>query len=136
MFWEQKHWQCYYHYPCRLAWKIGLFVVDSPLTLNSRIEQNQAGPHSKRFLFIVAPMIWIPNQLIGAAVGNNVTLECITEAMPKAIAYWVFNGTMVMTAGRFRTHEHHHSNYKLDLKYRYSAVWNVDTTEIGHTDNI
>ena len=71
-------------------------------------------------------MIWIPNQLIGAAVGNNVTLECITEAMPKAIAYWVFNGTMVMTAGRFRTHEHHHSNYKLDLKLHIRNIQKED----------
>ena len=48
------------------------------------------------FLYIsVAPMIWIPNQLIGAAIGKDVTLECITEAMPKAISYWVYNGTMV-----------------------------------------
>ena len=50
------------------------------------------------------------------AIGNpDVTLECITEAMPKAITYWVFNGTTVMTNGRYKTHEHHHSNYKLDL---------------------
>ena len=56
------------------------------------------------YLFIsVAPMIWIPNQLIGAAIGNpDVTLECITEAMPKAIAYWVFNETMAMTADRYK----------------------------------
>ena len=33
------------------------------------------------YLFIlVAPMIWIPNQLIGAAIGNpDVTLECIID---------------------------------------------------------
>ena len=80
------------------------------------------------YLFIlVAPMIWIPNQLIGAAIGNpDVTLECITEAMPKAIAYWVFNGTMVMTAGRYKTHEHHHSNYKLDLKLHIKNVQEED----------
>lgn len=71
-------------------------------------------------------MIWIPNQLIGAAVGHDVTLECITEAMPKAISYWVFNGTMVMTSGRFKTHEHHHSNYKLDLKLHISKVRKED----------
>ena len=35
------------------------------------------------YLFIlVAPMIWIPNQLIWAAMGNpDVTLECIIETM-------------------------------------------------------
>lgn len=84
---------------------------------------------SKRIILNVdfAPMIWIPNQLIGAAIGNpDVTLECITEAMPKAIAYWVFNGTMVMTAGRYKTHEHHHSNYKLDLKLHIKNVQEED----------
>jgi len=79
---------------------------------------------SKRIILNVdfAPMIWIPNQLIGAALGNDVTLECITEAMPKAISYWVYNTTMVMTSGRFRTHEHHHSNYKLDLKLHIKNI--------------
>ena len=73
-------------------------------------------------------MIWIPNQLIGAALGNDVTLECITEAMPKAISYWVYNTTMVMTSGRFRTHEHHHSNYKLDLKLH---IQNISKGDFG-----
>ena len=78
------------------------------------------------YCITVAPMIWIPNQLIGTAIGKDVTLECITEAMPKAIAYWVFNGTMIMTAGRFRTHEHHHSSYKLDLKLHIHNVQKED----------
>ena len=77
---------------------------------------------TQSYFFSVAPMIWIPNQLIGAALGNDVTLECITEAMPKAISYWVYNTTMVMTSGRFRTHEHHHSNYKLDLKLHIKNI--------------
>jgi len=83
---------------------------------------------SKRIILNVdfAPMIWIPNQLIGAAIGKDVTLECITEAMPKAISYWVYNGTMVMTSGRFRTHEHHHSNYKLDLKLHIRNIQKKD----------
>merc|ERR1712141_181127 len=83
---------------------------------------------SKRIILNVdfAPMIWIPNQLIGAAIGKDVTLECITEAMPKAISYWVFNGTMVMTSGRFKTHEHHHSNYKLDLKLHIRNIQKGD----------
>ena len=46
------------------------------------------------FLFItllsVNPMIWIPNQLVGAPVGTTVKLECHTEASPRAIAYWAF----------------------------------------------
>ena len=35
-------------------------------------------------LFIaVQPMMYIPNQLIGAPVNTQVTMECTTEASPK-----------------------------------------------------
>ncbi|PRD34348.1 UNVERIFIED_CONTAM: Neural cell adhesion molecule 1 [Trichonephila clavipes] len=42
------------------------------------------------FLFssAVPPMIWIPNQLVGANLGSNVTLECNTEGYPESINYW------------------------------------------------
>ena len=33
-----------------------------------------------------------------------------------------------MTSGRFRTHEHHHSNYKLDLKLH---VRNIQKKDFG-----
>ena len=31
----------------------------------------------------------MPNQLVGAPLGTDVTLECFVEASPKAINYWV-----------------------------------------------
>ncbi|KAL7640180.1 UNVERIFIED_CONTAM: hypothetical protein RMT77_009594 [Armadillidium vulgare] len=34
------------------------------------------------------PLVRIPNQLVGAPVGTNVTLECEVEASPKSINYW------------------------------------------------
>jgi hypothetical protein len=37
----------------------------------------------KSFLISVAPMMYIPNQLIGAPLHTQVTIECITEASPK-----------------------------------------------------
>lgn len=33
-------------------------------------------------------MIWIPEQLIGAVLGSEVTLTCTTEAYPVSINYW------------------------------------------------
>lgn len=33
-------------------------------------------------------MFWIPNQLEGAYVGQDVTLECHSEAFPPSINYW------------------------------------------------
>ncbi|GIY96016.1 ig-like domain-containing protein [Caerostris extrusa] len=32
--------------------------------------------------------MWVPNQLIGALVGGNVTLECTSEAFPDSLNYW------------------------------------------------
>ena len=34
-------------------------------------------------------MFWIPSQLEGAYLGQDVTLECHSEAYPKSINYWV-----------------------------------------------
>jgi len=38
--------------------------------------------------FSVPPMIWIQNQLVGAYEGQQMTLECHSEAYPKSINYW------------------------------------------------
>ncbi|KAJ1521659.1 hypothetical protein ONE63_003305 [Megalurothrips usitatus] len=46
------------------------------------------------------PMIWVPNQLVGAPAGTNVTVECHTEAFPRAISYWVYDGQMVLTTAK------------------------------------
>ncbi|XP_023717611.1 lachesin isoform X3 [Cryptotermes secundus] len=45
---------------------------------------------SKRIMLIVhfPPMIWIQNQLVGAQEGQQMTLECHSEAYPKSINYW------------------------------------------------
>lgn len=37
----------------------------------------------------VHPVIRVPNQLVGAPLGTDVTLECMLEAFPKAISYWI-----------------------------------------------
>ncbi|XP_065567123.1 lachesin-like isoform X2 [Artemia franciscana] len=46
---------------------------------------------SKRVLLDVefAPTVNVPDQLIGAIVGTEVTLECRTEAWPRPIIYWI-----------------------------------------------
>ena len=41
-----------------------------------------------RFSRLVHPLIQVPNQLVGAPVGSDVTLHCNVEASPKAINYW------------------------------------------------
>ncbi|EEC18113.1 lachesin, putative, partial [Ixodes scapularis] len=51
-------------------------------------------PVSRRILVQVhfPPMIWIPNQLIGAPLGGEVMMDCNTEAFPMSINYWTLEG--------------------------------------------
>ncbi|XP_031787815.1 neurotrimin isoform X1 [Nasonia vitripennis] len=49
------------------------------------------------------PMLSIPNQLEGAYIGQDVTLECHTEAYPDSINYWTTeHGTMIVS-GNYRS---------------------------------
>ena len=41
-------------------------------------------------------MIWIQNQLVGAAIGQTIALECQSEAYPKSINYWMKNGIIIV----------------------------------------
>jgi len=44
-------------------------------------------------------MFWIPSQLEGAYVGQDVILECHSEAFPKSINYWVkHDGQMLISS--------------------------------------
>ncbi|XP_037780328.1 LOW QUALITY PROTEIN: uncharacterized protein LOC119576760 [Penaeus monodon] len=36
----------------------------------------------------VPPVAWVPQQLEGAYIGQELTIECHTEAFPKSINYW------------------------------------------------
>jgi len=48
-------------------------------------------------LSTVAPVVKVPNQLLGAPLGTNVSLECHVEAFPNTINYWVKNrGEMLL----------------------------------------
>lgn len=40
-------------------------------------------------------MIWIQDQLVGAALGQRLTLECQSEAYPRSINYWMKNDTII-----------------------------------------
>lgn len=60
-------------------------------------------------------MIWVPNQLVGAPSGTNVTIECHTEAFPRAISYWVYDKTMILSTGKHHT-ETVETNYKTHMR--------------------
>ncbi|XP_024086106.1 lachesin-like [Cimex lectularius] len=52
-----------------------------------------------------APVIQVPNQLVGAPLGTDVSLECYVEASPKAIIYWMKDSSdnMVVTSDKYET---------------------------------
>jgi hypothetical protein len=58
---------------------------------------------SKRIMVNVHfhPVIQVPNQLVGAPLGTDVTLECYVEASPKSINYWVRDTEMVISSDKY-----------------------------------
>ncbi|KAG8201009.1 hypothetical protein JTE90_021471 [Oedothorax gibbosus] len=61
---------------------------------------------SKRIVLNVnfPPMIWIPNQLVGAPVGTDVSLICNLESFPRSVTYWNREGgTIVLTNEKYNT---------------------------------
>ncbi|XP_026471340.1 lachesin-like [Ctenocephalides felis] len=59
---------------------------------------------SKRIMVNVhfPPVIQVPNQLVGAPLGTDVTLECYVEASPKSINYWIRDtGGMVISSNKY-----------------------------------
>ena len=48
-------------------------------------------------------MAWVPQQLEGAYVGQELTIECHTEAYPKSINYWTNTKGDMIVAGEAHT---------------------------------
>lgn len=46
-------------------------------------------------------MIWIPNQLVGAEVGGNITLECLSEAYPTSVNFWTKENGDIIANGEY-----------------------------------
>ncbi|XP_043469047.1 lachesin-like isoform X3 [Leptopilina heterotoma] len=72
-----------------------------------------------------SPMIWVPNQLVGAPAGTNVTIDCNTEAYPRAISYWIYNYTMVLSNEKYTT-DIEESSYKTSMKLTIRNLQNGD----------
>lgn len=45
-------------------------------------------------------MIGIPNQLVGAMEGEEIILECHSEAYPKSINYWTRENGNIISQGK------------------------------------
>ncbi|GBP78237.1 Lachesin [Eumeta japonica] len=89
-------------------------VVDGEILIITKVSRLHMGAYlciasngvppsiSKRIMLMVqfSPMLSIPNQLEGAYVGQDVTLECHTEAFPSSINYWTTGRGDMIISGR------------------------------------
>ncbi|XP_017772640.1 PREDICTED: lachesin isoform X2 [Nicrophorus vespilloides] len=74
---------------------------------------------SKRLMLHVHfhPLIQVPNQLVGAPINTDVTLQCHVEASPKAINYWTReSGEMIISNDKYAMTEINNSYYSVQMK--------------------
>lgn len=67
----------------------------------------------------VPPMIWVPNQLVGAPVGTDVTVDCQIEAYPRAISYWMFESSIILESKKYHlnfTENSYRAHMKMTVK--------------------
>ncbi|XP_057650864.1 lachesin [Diorhabda carinulata] len=85
---------------------------------------------SKRIIVDVefSPMIWVPNQLVGAPAGTDVTIDCHTEAYPRAISYWVYENVMLLPTKKYGT-ETMENSYRAHMKL---TVRNLQEGDFGN----
>ncbi|XP_054008666.1 neurotrimin-like [Hylaeus anthracinus] len=79
---------------------------------------------SKRIMLIVhfSPMIYIQNQLVEAQEGQNMTLECNSEAFPVSINYWTKENNGIETTGEKYLQSQTESTYKVHMKLTILSV--------------
>lgn len=70
-------------------------------------------------------MIWVPNQLVGAPAGTDVTIDCHTEAYPRAISYWVFDNVMLLPTKKYATDVSENS-YRAHMRLTIKNLSNKD----------
>ncbi|XP_063619348.1 lachesin-like [Cydia splendana] len=107
--WRREHSK-----PIVLSEGIQVSSLEGPVLNISRVSRLHAGAYlciasngvpptlSKRIMLTVEfpPVITIRNQLVGAALGSDLVLECDTEAYPKPVSYWSReNGEIVPVGG-------------------------------------
>ncbi|XP_065222027.1 lachesin-like [Planococcus citri] len=99
---------------------------------------------SKRITLHVnfVPVIKVPNELVGAPLGTDVTLECIVEAFPYTINYWVKTTENRILQGKKHNVEESRNSYKVHLKLTVRQLMESDlgtymcvaTNSLGRAD--
>lgn len=70
-------------------------------------------------------MIYVRNQLVGAPLSTNVIIDCSTEAFPRAISFWVFNNTMILSNEKY-TITTIENKYKIDMQLTIKNLQSAD----------
>ncbi|CAD1478257.1 unnamed protein product, partial [Heterotrigona itama] len=74
-------------------------------------------------------MVQVPNQLVGAPTGTNVTLVCLVEASPKAINYWTReSGEMIISNHKYSMSELKTSVYSVQMRL---VIMNLQKQDLG-----
>ncbi|XP_015126699.1 lachesin [Diachasma alloeum] len=86
---------------------------------------------SKRYSVQVhfEPMIKVTNQLVGAPVNRNVTLQCSVEASPRAMNTWFRDkGEKLLPSGKYTMTEFQHNEYSWQMNL---TVHNLEKKDFG-----
>ncbi|KAJ2952134.1 hypothetical protein O0L34_g4413 [Tuta absoluta] len=136
----QITWKREHNKPITLSDGIQVSSFEGTVLNISRASRQHAGAYlciasngipptvSKRIMITVEfpPVITIRNQLVGAALGSDLVLECETEAYPKPVSYWSReSGEIVPMGGGLEPH-------KLDGAYR--AVLRLPIRKVSTSD--
>ncbi|KAK9884396.1 hypothetical protein WA026_007238 [Henosepilachna vigintioctopunctata] len=128
---------------CQVSSVDGVNVVDGEILFITKVSRLHMGVYlciasngvppsiSKRVQLKVQfpPMLSIPNQLEGAYIGQDVTLECRTEAFPSSINYWTTErGDMIISGSDKYEAVSMDNGYK---KYMMLKVRRVDKNDYG-----
>ncbi|XP_066586335.1 lachesin-like [Prorops nasuta] len=123
--------------------KTKLSSVDGEVLNLSHITRSEMGTYlciasngvpptvSKRMMLHITfhPMIEVPNQLVGAPTGTNVTLLCNVEASPRAINYWIReSGGMIISNSKYHMSEETTSVYSIQMKL---VIMNLQKQDFG-----
>lgn len=74
------------------------------------------------------PMIFVPNQLVGAPASTNVTIDCHTEAYPRAMSYWFLGEEMILSNEKYTTNIMENS-YRTDMRL---TIRNLQAADFGN----
>ncbi|CRK87168.1 CLUMA_CG000976, isoform A [Clunio marinus] len=106
-----------------------VMVYDGEVLHLTKLSRNEMGAYlciatngvppsvSKRIILDVE----FPNQLVGAPSGTDVTIDCHTEAHPRAIIYWVYNQVMVLPSKKYII-DYNENSYRAHMKLTIKSL--------------